>query len=86
MEQELTFIDMINRAIARRNYRPWSSPDPRVAHRPDPDLGYRFKLDRRPEMLEELRELGRTKVRWFLKERRMRITESPVTRAEHASH
>lgn len=70
MEQELTFIDMINRAIASGSLK-----DPRF--RPiratrislDRDLDYRSKLDRRPELLEELRELGRTKVRWFFRER-----------------
>jgi len=70
MEQELTFIDMINRAIANGGLT-----DPRF--RPirvsrislDRDLNYRSKLDRRSEFLEELRELGRTKARWFLKER-----------------
>ena len=38
----------------------------------DRELGYRSKLDRRPEFLEELREYGRTKSRWFLKERESR--------------
>jgi len=70
MEQELSFITMINRAIARGSLK-----DPRF--RPirvsrialDRDLNYRSKLDRRSEFLEELREFGRTRVRWFLKER-----------------
>ena len=86
MEQELTFIDMINRAIAVGSLK-----DPRF--RPirasrislDRDLDYRSKLDRRAELLEELRELGRTKARWFLKERRSRAfdTHSPDT-GDHA--
>jgi NTE family protein len=70
MEQELTFIDMLNRAITKGTLK-----DPRF--RPirvsrialDRDLDYRSKLDRRPALLEELRELGRTKVRWFFRER-----------------
>ena len=78
MEQELTFIDMINRAIAVGSLK-----DPRF--RPirasrislDRDLDYRSKLDRRAELLEELRELGRTKARWFLKERRARAFDTP---------
>jgi NTE family protein len=73
MEQELQFIEVINRAIARGKIL-----DPR--YRPvqisrislDRDLSYRSKLDRRPELLEELREYGRTKCRWFLKERESR--------------
>ena len=35
----------------------------------DRELSYRSKLDRRPELLDELREYGKTKCRWFLKER-----------------
>jgi NTE family protein len=86
MEQELTFINMINRAIARGSLQ-----DPRF--RPirasrialDRDLDYRSKLDRRPELLEELRELGRTKARWFLKERQTRVGDTPSTdTGEHA--
>jgi NTE family protein len=85
MEQELTFINMINRAIARG-----SLTDPRF--RPiramrialDRDLDYRSKLDRRAELLEELRELGRTKARWFLRERETRVADMPSTDSEHA--
>src|SRR3954454_28944 len=36
------------------------------------DLGYRSKLDRRPEFLRELKEYGMTKSRWFLQERESR--------------
>jgi hypothetical protein len=35
----------------------------------DRDLGYRSKLDRRPEFLTELKEYGKTKSRWFLQDR-----------------
>ena len=35
----------------------------------DRDLGYASKLDRKPEFLDELREYGKSKARWFLKER-----------------
>jgi len=79
MEQELSFIKMINRAIARG-----SLTDPRF--RPirvsrialDRDLNYRSKLDRRLELLEELREFGRTRVRWFLKEREDATQSTPA--------
>jgi NTE family protein len=83
MEQELTFIDMLNRAIANGTLK-----DPR--YRPiavsrialERDLNYRSKLDRRSELLEELRELGRTKVRWFLRERAARFQNVPLTAAD----
>jgi NTE family protein len=73
MEQELNFIDEINRAISAGRIS-----DPKVRRTQvtrialDRELSYRSKLDRRPELLEELREYGRTKVRWFLKERESR--------------
>ena len=35
----------------------------------DRELGYRSKLDRSPALLDELREFGKTKCRWFLKQR-----------------
>jgi NTE family protein len=70
MEQELRFIEMNNRAIAegrlkQPKYRPIHIA--RIAL--DRDLGYRSKLDRRPDFLRGLREYGRTKSRWFLQER-----------------
>jgi len=70
MEQELRFIQSINRAIARGDlqnprFRPIRIS--RIAL--DRDLDSRTKLDRRPGLLEELREHGRTKWRWFAKER-----------------
>ena len=70
MEQELTFIAMINRAIANGALTDPRFRPIRVARIPlDWDLGYRTKLDRRRELLHDLREFGRTKVRWFLKDR-----------------
>jgi NTE family protein len=70
MEQELRFIRSINRAIARGDlpasrFRPIRIS--RIAL--DRTLDYRTKLDRRPDLLEELREHGRTKWRWFSQER-----------------
>jgi NTE family protein len=79
MEQELGFIKTFNRAIAKGTIK-----DPR--YRPirvsrialDRDLGYRSKLDRRPELLEELMDYGRTRWRWFARERENQRLESGV--------
>jgi hypothetical protein len=73
MEQELRFIEVINRAIAagtitNSKYRRISIG--RISL--DSDLGYRSKMDRRPQLLEELRAFGKTKCRLFLKERESR--------------
>jgi NTE family protein len=70
MEQELGFIERLNRAVASgkidsARYRPIKVS--RISL--DRELGYRSKLDRRPEFLDELREFGSTKARWFLRER-----------------
>jgi NTE family protein len=79
MEQELLFIDMLNRGIARGRI---SDPDLRPMRvsriSMDRELNYRSKLDRRPKHLNELREFGRTKWRWFLKERETRLEQSPT--------
>ena len=77
MEQELGFIDMLNRAVragrlSEANYHPIEVS--RISL--DRELGHRTKLDRRPELLDELREYGKTKCRWFLREREAR---RPVT-------
>jgi hypothetical protein len=48
----------------------------------DRELGYRSKLDRRSAWLEELREYGKTKARWFLKERESRDTARPAAREQ----
>jgi NTE family protein len=70
MEQELVFIDMLNRAIAKGTLKDARFRPIRVSRIAlDRDLDYRSKLDRQPALLEELRELGRTKVRWFFRER-----------------
>jgi NTE family protein len=73
LEQELVLIEIINRLIATGKLE-----DPRyhpidVARIPmDQDLDYASKLDRRPEFLRELSDHGKTKARWFLKEREKR--------------
>jgi NTE family protein len=70
MEQELIFIEMINRAVAEGRLKDTNYHAIDVGRIPlDRDLGYRSKLDRRPELLEELRLYGNAKARWFLKER-----------------
>jgi len=78
LEQELSFIAMINRAIARGGLNDPRFQPIRVSRISlDRDLNYRSKLDRRSELLEELREFGRTRVRWFLKERETASQSAP---------
>jgi NTE family protein len=81
MEQELTFIEMLNRAIANGKLT-----DPKY-HRihveriaMDRELGYRSKMDRSPALLDELREFGKTKCRWFLKQRASEVAGRIDTR------
>ena len=79
MEQELIFIEMLNRGIARGRINDPDLRPMRVSRiSMDRELNYRSKLDRRPKHLEELREFGRTKWRWFMKERETRIEQSPT--------
>jgi NTE family protein len=74
MEQELSYIESLNRAMSEGKIN-----DPRFRRTRvfrislDRELGYNTKLDRRPALLHELRELGKTKCRWFLKERESRV-------------
>jgi NTE family protein len=73
MEQELGFIETLNRAIRQgrlqdSSFRPIEIS--RIAL--DRELEYRSKLDRRPAFLDELREYGKAKCRWFLRERAAR--------------
>jgi NTE family protein len=83
MEQELGFIDMLNRAIRQGKLRNDSFHPIEVSRISlDRELGHRTKLDRRPELLDELREYGKTKCRWFLREREAR---RPVIRQEQQS-
>jgi NTE family protein len=86
MVQELRFIEAINRAIARGSlasarYRPVAIR--RIAL--DQELGYRSKLDRRPELIEQLRSYGQTKARLFLNERRENKRQGPAPRDAYAS-
>jgi NTE family protein len=70
MEQELRLIEMINRLIATGKLNdPKYHPIHVSRINLDRDLEYSSKLDRRPSFLEELREYGKVKARWFLKDR-----------------
>jgi NTE family protein len=75
MEQELGFIETINRAIARGAFR---NPDARQIKISritlDRNLPSRSKLDRRPEFLGNLRQYGQTQSRRFLKDREVETT------------
>jgi NTE family protein len=76
MEQELQFIDSINRALAEGRL---TDPRYRRIHVArislDRELNYRSKLDRRPELVDELRDYGQMKWRRFVKERESRKDE-----------
>ncbi len=70
MEQELNLIEMINRLIAQgKLVDPKYHPIYVSRINLDRDLEYSTKLDRWPAFLNELIEYGRSKARWFLKER-----------------
>jgi NTE family protein len=74
MEQELNFIETINQALVEGKLNDSRFRRTRVSRISlDRELGYHTKLDRRPSLLDELREFGRTKSRWFLKERESRV-------------
>jgi NTE family protein len=70
MEQELEVIEMFNRLIAEgalNDPKYHSTHVSRICL--DRELTYSTKLDRWPAFLDELREYGGSKARWFLKER-----------------
>ena len=70
MEQELNLIEMINRLIATGKLNdPKYHPIHVARIHLDRELNYSTKLDRWPAFLDELREYGKSKARWFLKER-----------------
>ena len=59
MEQELAFIEMLNRAIASGKLTDSKYHRIHVERIPmDRELGYRSKMDRSPALLDELREFG----------------------------
>jgi NTE family protein len=71
MEQELNLIEIMNRLLAQgKLIDPKYHPIHVARIELDRDLDYSTKLDRRPEFLGEMREYGKAKARWFLKERK----------------
>jgi len=86
MEQELRFIESINRKLALGIINPQRFRHIRVMRIAlDRELGYHSKLDRRPEWLEELREYGRTRCRWFLRQREAQLQDSLAQAAPASS-
>jgi NTE family protein len=74
MEQELRFIESINRGIAQGVISSERFHPIAVSRIPmDRDFGYRSKMSRSPDFLEELQQYGRTKGRLFLKERQRKL-------------
>jgi NTE family protein len=70
LEQELRIIEMMNRLLAAGKLNdPKYHPIHVSRIQLDQDLGYSSKLDRRAAFLDELRQHGKAKARWFLKER-----------------
>jgi NTE family protein len=86
MEQELAFIERLNRAIDAGTINDPKYRRIRVERIPlDRELGYRSKLDRRSAFLDELLEYGKTKARWFLKERETRGGGRPPARDQQSA-
>jgi NTE family protein len=74
LEQELRFIEVINRGISQGIFKDSQFRPIRVARITlDRELSYRSKIDRRPALLEELKIYGQTKCRSFLRERESRM-------------
>ncbi len=83
MEQELKFIDTINRALADKKINDSRYRRVRVMRISlDRELSYLSKLDRRPELLAELRDYGIMKWRRFVKERDAWKDDTQALRAE----
>ena len=86
MEQELSFIESINRALALGRISPSKYRPIRVSRIAlDRELDYQTKLDRRPELLQELKEYGKAKWRLFQKDRQSEslFLKEREERAEH---
>lgn len=83
MEQEIGFIKMLNKAISEGRFKDPDIHPIRISRIVlDRELGYRSKLDRRPGLLNDLKQYGQTKCRMFLHERNSRVTEKgPKTAA-----
>jgi NTE family protein len=83
MEQELKFIDTINRALAERKIHDSKYRRIRTARISlDRELNYRSKLDRSPELLAELRDYGIMKWKRFVKERNAWMDDTRALRME----
>jgi NTE family protein len=83
MVQELHFIESINQAIARGVL---IDPKYRMVQVEriylDRELDYRSKMDRRPDLLMQLRKYGQAKWRWFAKERAAKRNAASMHRAQ----
>jgi NTE family protein len=76
MEQEIRFIEMLNRAIATGRFKDPDFTPIRISRIVlDRELGYRSKMDRRPDLLSDLELYGQTKYRMFFRERESRLQE-----------
>ena len=76
MEQEIGFIEMLNKAITTGRFKDPDYGPIRISRIVlDRELGYRSKIDRRPELLTDLTRYGQTKCRMFLKDRNERLAE-----------
>lgn len=74
MEQELRFLEVINRGIERGIFKDCSFRPIRVDRIAlERELSHRSKIDRRPDLLEELWIFGQMKCRSFLRERQSRV-------------
>lgn len=77
MEQELRFIETVNRAIARGVMRDTERKKITISRIAlDRTLHSRTKVDRTPQLLEDLLAYGQAKSRWFLQERQQRIEDN----------
>jgi NTE family protein len=83
MEQELKFIDTINRALAERKIQDSKYRRIRVSRIClDRELNYRSKLDRSPQLVGELRDYGIMKWKRFVKERTAWMDDTRALRLE----
>jgi NTE family protein len=83
MEQELGFIDHVNRKLAEGSLVGSRYRRVRVERISlDRELNYRSKLDRRPDFLAELRDYGIMKWRRFVKERQAKAEDTDARARE----
>lgn len=83
MEQELRFIEILNRAIDSGAVRGSRYRRIRISRITlDRMMHSRTKLDRRPEQLEDLLAYGQTQAKWFLRERQAWAPEAGAATLE----